>query len=88
MASVDVGIRARMPDRSPRTARWFRVSPPGRRAPGPARSSPGWCAHTAATAPSRATTNAAVFCAVHNLMQCPAALGKLFDHVRPGAPVA
>ena len=34
------------------------------------------------------TADAAVFCAVHDLMQCPAALGNVFDHLRPGAPVA
>ena len=41
-----------------------------------------------ATAPIAATADAAVFCAVHDLMQCPAALGNVFDHLRPGAPVA
>ena len=41
-----------------------------------------------ATAPIEATADAAVFCAVHDLMQCPAALGNVFDHLRPGAPVA
>ena len=41
-----------------------------------------------ATAPIQATADAAVFCAVHDLMQCPAALGNVFDHLRPGAPVA
>ena len=38
-----------------------------------------------ATAPIKATADAAVFCAVHDLMQCPAALGNVFDHLRPGA---
>jgi len=41
-----------------------------------------------ATAPIAATADAAVFCAVHDLMQCPTALGNVFDHLRPGAPVA
>jgi SAM-dependent methyltransferase len=49
-----------------------------------------------ATAPVQATADAAVFCAVHDrmfcavhdLMQCPATLGNVFDHLRPGAPVA
>ena len=41
-----------------------------------------------ATAPIQATADAAVFCAVHDLMQCPAALGNVFDHLRPAAPVA
>jgi len=25
---------------------------------------------------------------MHDVMQCPAALGNVFDHLRPGAPVA
>ncbi len=41
-----------------------------------------------ATAPIEATADAAVFCAVHDLMQCPDALGNVFAHLRPGAPVA
>jgi ubiquinone/menaquinone biosynthesis C-methylase UbiE len=41
-----------------------------------------------ATAPIEATADAAVFCAVHDVMQCPAALGNVFEHLRPGAPVA
>jgi ubiquinone/menaquinone biosynthesis C-methylase UbiE len=41
-----------------------------------------------ATAPIEATADAAVFCAVHDVMQSPAALGNVFDHLRPGAPVA
>jgi SAM-dependent methyltransferase len=41
-----------------------------------------------ATAPIAATADAAVFCAVHDLMQCPTAMGNVFDHLRPGAPVA
>ena len=32
--------------------------------------------------------DAAPFCAVHDLMQSPDALGNVFDHLRPGAPVA
>ena len=35
-----------------------------------------------------ATADAAVFCAVHDVMQSRAALGNVFDHLRPGAPVA
>ncbi len=41
-----------------------------------------------ATAPIAATADAAVFCAVHDLMQCPTAMGNVVDHLRPGAPVA
>jgi len=41
-----------------------------------------------ANAPIAATADAAVFCAVHDLMQCPATSGNVFDHLRPGAPVA
>jgi hypothetical protein len=33
------------------------------------------------------TADGALFCAVHDVMQCPAALGNVFDHLRPGAPV-
>jgi ubiquinone/menaquinone biosynthesis C-methylase UbiE len=40
-----------------------------------------------ATAPIQATADAAVFCAVHDLMQCPAALCNVLDHLRPDAPV-
>ena len=29
-----------------------------------------------------------MFCAVHDLMQCPDALGNVFAHLRPGASVA
>jgi hypothetical protein len=29
-----------------------------------------------------------VFCAVHDVMQCRAALGNVFDQLRAGAPVA
>jgi SAM-dependent methyltransferase len=36
-----------------------------------------------ATARIAATADAAVFCAVHDLMQCPATLGNVFDHLRP-----
>jgi SAM-dependent methyltransferase len=35
-----------------------------------------------------ATADAALFCAVHDVMQSTAALGNVFDHLRPGAPVA
>jgi ubiquinone/menaquinone biosynthesis C-methylase UbiE len=41
-----------------------------------------------AHAPIAATADAALFCAVHDVMQSPAALGNVFDHLRPGAPVA
>jgi ubiquinone/menaquinone biosynthesis C-methylase UbiE len=41
-----------------------------------------------ATAPIDGMADAALFCAVHDLMQSPAALGNVFDHLRPGAPVA
>ena len=41
-----------------------------------------------ADAPIEATADAAVFCAVHDLMQSPAALDNVFDHLRPGASVA
>jgi SAM-dependent methyltransferase len=32
--------------------------------------------------------DAAIFCAVHDLQQSPAALENIFDHLRDGAPVA
>ncbi len=41
-----------------------------------------------ARAPIEATADAAVFCAVHDVLQSPAALDHIFDHLRPGAPVA
>ena len=41
-----------------------------------------------ATAPIHGTADAALFCAVHDLMQSPAALDNVVDHLRPGAPVA
>jgi ubiquinone/menaquinone biosynthesis C-methylase UbiE len=41
-----------------------------------------------ATAQIDATADAAVFCAVHDVLQSRAALGNVFDHLRPGAPVA
>ena len=41
-----------------------------------------------ADAPIDVVADAAVFCAVHDVMQCRAALGNVFDHLRPGAPVA
>jgi SAM-dependent methyltransferase len=34
------------------------------------------------------TADAALFCAVHDVLQSPAALGNVFDHLRPGAAVA
>jgi ubiquinone/menaquinone biosynthesis C-methylase UbiE len=40
------------------------------------------CAHIDTTA------DAALFCAVHDVLQSPAALVHIFDHLRPGAPVA
>ena len=41
-----------------------------------------------ARAPIDCTADAALFCAVHDVLQSPAALGHVFDHLRPGAPVA
>jgi len=41
-----------------------------------------------ADAPIEVVADAAVFCAVHDVMQSRAALGNVFDHLRPGAPVA
>jgi demethylmenaquinone methyltransferase/2-methoxy-6-polyprenyl-1,4-benzoquinol methylase len=41
-----------------------------------------------AQAPIVDIADAALFCAVHDVMQSPAALGNVFDHLRPGAPVA
>jgi demethylmenaquinone methyltransferase/2-methoxy-6-polyprenyl-1,4-benzoquinol methylase len=41
-----------------------------------------------AHAPIDTAADAAVFCAVHDVMQSPSALGNVFDHLRPGAPVA
>jgi hypothetical protein len=39
-------------------------------------------------APIDGTADAALFCAVHHVMQSRAALEHVFDHLRPGAPVA
>ena len=39
-------------------------------------------------APIDGTADAALFCAVHDVMQSRAALEHVFDHLRPGAPVA
>ncbi len=41
-----------------------------------------------AVAPIRGQADAALFCAVHDVMQSPAALGNILDHLRPGAPIA
>jgi ubiquinone/menaquinone biosynthesis C-methylase UbiE len=41
-----------------------------------------------ADAAIEAVADAAVFCAVHDVMQSRAALGNVFDHLRPGAAVA
>jgi ubiquinone/menaquinone biosynthesis C-methylase UbiE len=41
-----------------------------------------------AHAPIDTVADGAVFCAVHDVMQCPAALSNVLDHLRPGAPVA
>ncbi len=41
-----------------------------------------------ATAPIQGVADAALFCAVHDVMQSPAALDNVVDHLRPGAPVA
>jgi ubiquinone/menaquinone biosynthesis C-methylase UbiE len=40
------------------------------------------------SAPIDGLADAALFCAVHDVMQCPEALDNVFDHLRPGAPVA
>ena len=45
-------------------------------------------AASVADAPIEVVADAAVFCAVHDVMQCRAALDNVFDHLRPGAPVA
>jgi len=34
------------------------------------------------------TADAALFCAVHDIMQSPSAIDNVFDHLRPGAAVA
>ena len=34
------------------------------------------------------TADAALFCAVHDILQSPHALRNVMDHLRPGAPVA
>ena len=39
-------------------------------------------------APFRAVADAALFCAVHDVLQSPAALTHVFAHLRPGAAVA
>jgi hypothetical protein len=39
-------------------------------------------------APIGGLADAAVFCAVHDVLQSPAALRHVVDHLRPGAPVA
>jgi SAM-dependent methyltransferase len=41
-----------------------------------------------ARAPIEGAADAALFCAVHEVLQSPAALEHVFDHLRPGAPVA
>lgn len=41
-----------------------------------------------AAAPIRGKADAALFCAVHDVMQSPAALRNILDHLGPGAPVA
>ena len=40
------------------------------------------------SAPLPGTADAALFCAVHDVMQSRAALTNVFGHLRPGAPVA
>ncbi len=40
------------------------------------------------TAPLDGLADAALFCAVHDVMQSPIALRNIVDHLRPGAPVA
>jgi SAM-dependent methyltransferase len=39
-------------------------------------------------APFEGTADAAIFCAVHDVLQSEEALTNIFDHLRPGAPVA
>ena len=39
-------------------------------------------------APITVTADAALFCAVHDILQSSAALANVFSHLRPGAPVA
>jgi hypothetical protein len=39
-------------------------------------------------APIDRTADAALFCAVHDVLQSPAALTHVFEHLRPGAAVA
>ncbi len=41
-----------------------------------------------ARAPITGLADAALFCAVHDVLQSPAALRTIVDHLRPGAPVA
>ena len=41
-----------------------------------------------AQAPIHRTADAALFCAVHDVLQSPAALTHVFEHLRPGAAVA
>ena len=41
-----------------------------------------------ATAPIGGMADAALFCAVHDIMQSPAALDNILAHLRPGSPVA
>ena len=41
-----------------------------------------------AQAPINRTADAALFCAVHDVLQSPAALTHVFAHLRPGAAVA
>jgi hypothetical protein len=41
-----------------------------------------------APAPIDRTADAALFCAVHDVLQSPAALAHVFEHLRPGAAVA
>ncbi len=41
-----------------------------------------------AQAPIDRTADAALFCAVHDVLQSPAALTHVFEHLRPGAAVA
>jgi demethylmenaquinone methyltransferase/2-methoxy-6-polyprenyl-1,4-benzoquinol methylase len=41
-----------------------------------------------AQAPINRTADAALFCAVHDVLQSPASLTHIFEHLRPGAAVA
>ena len=78
------------PHRHHRRDRRLRTDAPGCRRPGH-RARLGQRApdhRPVRAAPFDAVADAALFCAVHDVMQCPTALSNVFDHLRPGAPVA